>query len=694
MRRTAARSARRAVAAALLAALLGSGPAPAPASGAAAPVAPAGPSVRSARAAAPVDPAGPAPAPLAQLVAPAGTTTLVSVGDTGGFPHNRSTTPSISSTGRYVAFASTATDILPGGTGGAASVVYLRDRAAGTTIALPGPDGGPIPEGASATAPSISADGSVVAFTYASARQVYAGYSSVVVWDRATGSTTYVVTKGAGSVDRSREPALSANGQFVAFTSDDSWLVNNDTNESSDVFRDNRQTGAIDLVSVGLDNTSANGDSSQPSISGDGSVVAFTSVAGASLVSTAVGDGQQVYTRDMGSGTTTLESVGLGGAAASGEASAPALSDDGTSLAFSSTATNLVTGTTSTPAEVYRRDRQAGVTALVSAIDGTPNPYPSRQPGISRDGRMVAYVEVAPATALALEIRQVAEVYICDTVAGTTALVSVNLSGQPSPSVSGQPQVAAGGRFVAFTSSGTDLVPGAAGAPVSVYLRDLPPVPQLKPPKLDFGTRAVGITPASAAGVLVNAGWGPLSVTGSSVAGKNAADFTVLADGCAAKVLYNGDGCTVTLGFAPSKDGPRTANLLVAYAFTGSPGTTVLTGNGSRARIVLSPPIGPPGIVVQATGSGFPAGAKVALAWSIGITAVMAPVTADASGGFTVSVLVMPNDRIGLRQLLATWVGGPEFPALQTPMLVTTAPAIPPRFLAGGAMPRSLVFRG
>lgn len=693
MRRTAARSARRAVAAALLAVLLGGGPAPAPASGAAIP-APAGPAARSVRTAAPVEPAEPPQAPLAQLVAPAGTTTLVSVGDTGGFPHNRSTTPSISSSGRYVAFASTATDILPGGTGGAVSVVYLRDRTAGTTIALPGPDGGPIPEGASATDPSISAGGTVVAFTYASARQVDAGYSSVVVWDRSTGSTTYVVTKGAGSVDRSREPALSANGQFVAFTSDDSWLVNNDSNESSDVFRYSRQTGAIDLVSVGLDNTSGNGDSSQPSISGDGSVVAFTSVAGSSLVSTAVGDGQQVYTRDMGSGTTTLESVGLGGAAASGESSAPAISDGGTVLAFSSAAVNLVAGTTSTPIEVYRRDRQAGVTTLVSAIDGTPNPYPSRQPGISRDGRMVAYVEVVPAAALALDVRQVAEVYICDTVAGKTALVSVNLSGQPSLSVSGQPQVAAAGRFVAFASSGTDLVPGAAGAPVSVYLRDLPPVPQLKPPKLDFGTRAVGITPASAAGILVNAGWGPLSVTGSSVAGTNAPDFTVLADGCAGKVLYNGDACTVTLGFAPSKDGPRTANLLVAYAFTGSPGTTVLTGNGSRAKIVLSPPIGPPGIVVQATGSGFPAGAKIALAWNIGITAVMPPVTADAAGGFSVPMLVMPNDRIGLRQLLATWVGGPQFPALQTPMLVTTAPAIPPRFLAGGAMPRSLVFRG
>lgn len=694
-------------AAAALAMLLASGPAPetmlgtdAPYAVTSVPVLVAAPAAPVAATAGPVPAAPAAPAApgtlaaLAQLVSPAGKTSLVSAADTGAFPAGNSTLPSVSSSGRYVAFASTATDLLAGGSGGATSVVYLRDRSTASTIALPVPGGGPVPKGASATAPSISADGSVVAFVYASARQVAVNYSSVVVWDRKTGSTTAVSATGVGTADRSREPAVSADGRFIAFTSDDGRLVGNDFNEAPDVFRYDRQTGAIALVSVGLDNTSAAGDSTAPSISGDGSVVAFVSTAGASLVSATVGQGRQVYVRDLNAGSTTLVSVAGGGAAASGESYEPSISDDGRYVAFSSAATNLVDGTASAPVEVYRRDRQAGTTQLISAIDGTPNPSASRQPGISRDGRMVAYAEVGAPSTAALAVRQASEVYLFDTGTNQTVLISVNLAGQPSPSVSAQPKVAGGGRFVAFASGGNDLVAGDASTYADVYLRDLPPAPQLKPAKIDFGTRAVGIAPATAAGVLVNAGWGPLQVSGSSLAGANPGDYAILDDGCAGKSLYGGDACTVTVGFAPTKPGVRGAKLLVADSFTGSPRTATLSGRGSSAKIVLDPPIGPPGIVAIATGSGFPAGTQIALSWSVGITPTMPTVTADAKGGFSVPVLVMRNDPVGQRQLVATWVGGPEFPALQTPMLVTIAPAAPPRFLATGGMPQPLVFRG
>jgi Tol biopolymer transport system component len=708
MRPRRARSVGRAVvAAALLVGLLGGEPAVDPVAGATHAAAPSsGPPAPAAahgdlaaRAAAPSGAGRPAPSPGAaritsspgspstpdSLVTPPGATGLVSVAGGGGFPNGVSATPSASSSGRYVAFASTALDIVPGGTSGV-SAVFVRDRSTGTTIVLPAPGGGPVPKGASATAPTISADGTVVAFVYQTARELVAHYSTVVVWSRATGATTPVSTALLQHIDRSREPAVSADGRYIAFTYDHG-------DGTSDVYRYDRSTGAVVLVSAGPGGSSAGGSSSLPAISGDGSVVAFSSSAGQSLVGGATGSGTQVFARDLNAGTTELVSVGAGGAAPNKLSSEPSVSDDGRYVAFASAATNLVSGTSSAPAEVYRRDRQTNSTVLVSAVDGTPNPYASSQPAISRDGRMVAYVESQPSLAAALLVRQVTQLYLYDVPTQRSVLISENLSGQASGSINIDPSIAGYGRYVAFASTGPDLVPGDANGRSDVFIRDLPPVPRLEPAVIDFGTRSVGVSPGTAAGVLSNAGWAPLTVNAASIAGKDQGDFSVLADGCAGQVLHGGEACTVTVGFAPTQAGVRSAKLEIADSYTGSPRTAALTGSGSSAKIVLDPPLGPPGIVVIATGSGFPAGAQITLSWSVGITPVMPVVTADAKGRFEVPVLVMRNDQVGQRDLLAAWAGGPQFPTLQTPMLVTIAPAAPPRFLGAGSL-QSLVFRG
>ena len=105
-----------------------------------------------------------------------------------------------------------------------------------------------------------------------------------------------------------------------------------------------------------------------------------------------------------------------------------------------------------------------------------------------------------------------------------------------------------------------------------------------------------------------------------------------------------------------------------------------LTGGASLATLVLDSDIARPGLVVNVTGSGFPAGAQVRLRWSRGITEDLPVITADATGAFSQAVLVFHNDLLGERDLVAEPAGGSVFPAVKAPLLVTEPPMGPPSF--------------
>lgn len=680
------------------AALVGAAPAPSPVAGSVPPVA--------GVAAAPAPPEGaiapgpataPAPAAPAALPQPPGKTTLVSVSRSKTSGAGASAMSAISATGRYVAFASQASDLVRGTTA-AASSVYLRDRVAGTTIRLPLAAGGPPAAGSFATEPSISADGSVVAFTVRETQDPASRGSSVEVWRRSAGSTA-LVSNPIDAQDASYQPSVSANGQFVAFASTAPRIVPGHANHYADVYRFQIATGQTLLVSSGSGERGyVVGDSSAPSISGDGSLVAFASAGGTSLMPSAVGPGQQVYLRDMNTGVISELSAGPGGAAPDNESAQPAISDDGLWVAFTSAASNLVAAGGPTTPEVYRRDVAAGQTALASARDdGTPYPTSASGPGISRDGRMVAFVVSGKGVAGAiLAARQASVIVLRDMTAQQSALITVSPNGALSPSYSAYPAVGGNGRFVTFTSNGADLVSGDSNTAADVFIRDLPPVPRLSPPAVDFGTRAVGVTPSSAAAVLSNGGWGPMAVRPAALAGANPGDFAILLDGCSGSTLHRGEACTVTVGFAPTQAGARTAQLQVPADAPGSPAVQRLTGNGSQTAVTLSPPVGPPGVVVVVTGDHFPPDSEAQLSWDTGISPSLPVIKADAQGHWQAQVLVFHNDIVGPRNLVVAWVGGPEFPSLTVPMLVTMPSAMPPGFDLGGPpdRPLSLLFRG
>src|SRR5882672_7332655 len=181
-----------------------------------------------------------------------------------------------------------------------------------------------------------------------------------------------VSSAGAEAHGRSFSPALSADGRYVAFVGEADDLVAGDSNGSKDVFVRDRFAGTTVRVSVATGGAQASGDSDSPAISADGRYVAFRSFA-PDLVSGDANGCPDIFLRDQLAGTTVRVSVDSAGLEADGPSELPSLSADGSRLAFSSSATNLVPGDTNFRADAFVRDLLAGTTAHMSvSSSGTP----------------------------------------------------------------------------------------------------------------------------------------------------------------------------------------------------------------------------------------------------------------------------------------------------------------------------------
>ena len=627
-------------------------------------------------------------------------TTLISRTGAGGFPDNRSVTPSISADGRYVAYSSFATDIRPPKAGAASPAIFVYDTVGRTTIRLPNPQG--LRVGGSATQPSISRHGEVVAFTYQEPFDPAGGSRGpfVAAWDRSTNRTLVISrTPSNGIAPNASEPAVSANARFVAYTARSADLVPRGGNDANIVRYDLVRHRTV-VVSLGPRGTVSPGQETSPSISADGDTVAFVSDGGDVLVPWNTGPGTQVFVRHILADQTEQVSLrdgrGPGDGAPDQPAFAPSISADGTRVAFESPADTLVGGGKNGVDDVFVRDLTTGRTTMVSVTpDGRPASKASGAPSISADGRMVAFESQSPdviglgadvdAHLAAVAIIQPSEVYERDTTTEETVLVSADRNGRPGGAVSAQPSVGGNGRFVAFASTSPNLVRGDSGPIADVFLRDMPPVPTLTPAAHDFGTLPLQTTSPPLAATLVNQGWGPLLVQPSSFTGTGHTDYRVVFDGCQGVTLHRTEPCTVSVTFKPTVSGSRPATLVVPNANRIASSTSRLAGAGQRkvvtrqGRVTLDPPIGPPGIVTTVTGTGFVPDSQVRLSWSVGETPTLPIVQVDHNGGFRKQVIVFHNDLTGPRDLVARPLDGSS-PATAT-MLVTRPSVEPPGFL-------------
>lgn len=292
---------------------------------------------------------------------------------------------------------------------------------------------------------------------------------------------------GVTGVRASSGPSVSADGQLVAFQSDANDLVANDVNGRPDAFVYDRTTGQVTLVSVGLDGSADGIDgATTPVLSPDGRYVAFSSKSGNLLAGfTNFFGTSELYVRDLTTGTTELVSVAPDGTTPGNRgATTPMFSADSHRLAFRSNASNLVTGITFTnpyldTVNLFVRDLVTDTTTLASVgLDGRTDADRSTAPayGLSADGRYVAFE--TPATNLVpMDAKGIEQVYVRDVVAGTTTMVSVEKSGLAGAGGhnklnAGGQVISADGRYVVFHSNAADIVTPAPGGTNS-YLRDL-----------------------------------------------------------------------------------------------------------------------------------------------------------------------------------------------------------------------------
>ncbi len=499
----------------------------------------------------------------------------VDVDSNGAQPGQPGTDFSISADGRYVAFVSLASNLVPGDTNGA-SDVFVRDRVAGTTTRVSVDSNGAQGNGDSGNLSqshrtSISADGRYVAFSSVATNLVPNDTNGldVFVRDRVAGTTTRVSvdSNGAQASGSSLDPSISADGRYVAFQSNASNLVPGDTNRFLDVFVRDRVAGTTTRVSVDSsgaqadnpDGVAFSGNSGESSISADGRYVAFNSGA-TNLVQGDTNGFSDVFVRDRVGGTTTRLSVDSNGAEGDYTSFQPSMSADGRYVAFTSYARNLAPGQTNLAGNVYVRDRVAGTTTRVTqSNDGV---VINALPSISGDGRYVAFRSDDPN--LVPKPNRNGDVFVRDRVSGTTTNVNVSAGGAQGNDSSDVSSISADGRYVAFGSFASNLVPdGGVGG---VYVRANPSVTlsAMSPKTIARGV-ATSVTLTGTnfrPGLVVSAG----AVAVSNVVVVN--ESTVTATFTPSLSLAAGTAVSVVVTLPATGGGPYASTSLLANAFT------------------------------------------------------------------------------------------------------------------------------
>lgn len=403
-----------------------------------------------------------------------GTTTRVSVASDGVEGNGNSYDSCFSADGRYVAFGSAAGNLVTGDTNSREDI-FVHDRQMGQTqrvsVASDGAQGN-----SSSYRTYLSANGRYVAFESYASNLVAGdtnGFVDIFVHDRQTGQTerVSVSTDGTEGDGSSFDPSLSADGRYVGFYSKASNLVADDTNGYWDSFVYDRHTGETERVSVASDGMEGNGDSYDLSFSADGRYVAFSSDASNLVVGDTNGT-EDVFVHDRQTGQTTRVSVASYGTQGNNDSRYPSLSTDGRYVSFMSYSSNLVAGDSNSSGDIFLRDQQTSRTELVSVNSyGTQGNGDSWYTSLSADGRYVAFS--SDASNLVTGDSNVRwDTFVHDRQTGQTSRVSVGPNETEGDGMSLDPTLSADGRYVAFESYASNLVAGDTNSSGDVFVHD------------------------------------------------------------------------------------------------------------------------------------------------------------------------------------------------------------------------------
>jgi len=372
--------------------------------------------------------------------------------------------PSIASDGRSVVFA-TQSGNLVAGVSGPVEQVYLKDMVSGV-VTLVSADALGNPGDRYSRNPWISEDGTKVVFESAATNFSDKDPDATVdlfLRDVVAGTTTYLRQDSA-------HPHLSADGNVVAFETDVPFDPN-DKNTFTDVYVLDRTTHTVELVSGDASGATLRFVSIEPTLSSDGAFVAFTT--GGPLDPNDGNSALDVYVRDRANGVTTRVTTSTTGGDSDDYSRYPWISGDGTRVAFTSRADNLVAGDTNAVEDCFVRDFVAGTCVRVSvASDGTEANDRSIGTALSGDGSTVAFGSAA--TNLVDPNPTGPQLYVHHLPTGVTHMLSVADDGTPSNLGAAATGITRDGFDVAFWSDSTNLDSNSGSNPTQSYVRHRP----------------------------------------------------------------------------------------------------------------------------------------------------------------------------------------------------------------------------
>ena len=323
---------------------------------------------------------------------------------------------------------------------------------------------------------SLSASGRYVVFSSEASNLVQGDTNlkkDVFVRDRLAGQTTRVSVSSSG-VQGNRNSSggyITPDGRYVGFGSDAWNLVGGDTNWMDDVFVHDRQTGETNRVSVSSEGDQGDGGSYGGMLSADGRYAAFVSYA-TNLVPRDTNRYWDIFVHDRESGETRRVSVSSGGDEANWDCYDPGISADGRFVVFESNADNLVPGDLNKGRDIFVHDRETGETSRVSiSSTGAEANSWSFAGSISADGRYIAF-ESDASNLVPGDTNNVRDVFVHDRQTGETMRVSVSSMGAQGNSNSRYASLSADGRRIAYESGASNLVSGDTNGAVDVFIHD------------------------------------------------------------------------------------------------------------------------------------------------------------------------------------------------------------------------------
>lgn len=399
------------------------------------------------------------------------TTDRIAMGMGGAQPNGNVSDVAMSADGRFVVFSSDATNLVAGDTNGKQDVfLYDADlqsveRISVTSLGVEGNN--------NSFSPSISDDGTLVVFV--STATNFAGDDDnnaldVFLYDRLTTNLTLISRHSDTTLgdNASYDCKISGNGLFVVYRSLATNLVDEDTNGFVDIFLYDVQNATTSRVSVSTDDVQANGDSLQPSISADGTVIAFASAA-TNLSGLDTNFYVDVFVRDNNLSTTTIASRTYQSGSPNGPCTEPCISRDGAFVVFKSTATNMVLGDINGMSDIFKYNLSNGdvdrVSVNSSNVQGNGD---SRTPSISEDGRFVSFLSSATNIA-PFDTNGVMDLFVRDTELNLTYRIDLSTLGSQANAAMIQFAMSADSTAFAYCTNASTLADGDSNAAADVF---------------------------------------------------------------------------------------------------------------------------------------------------------------------------------------------------------------------------------